>query len=277
MNYCIYCGAPLDSDSQFCANCGKKIKMCHRCGAVLKGDSLFCARCGTHLNTQIDPIINYQQSVPPLNSIQEEADVIDEWEEENNKKWKYLFGGIALVVVLTLSWVGFTQFNKYTHIDIHELLENLQLPKDYYQSAKEIVNKPDFDLDNYKGNDKYVLRGWIVYNQKYGSEIRFNNKSFNFEKDDIDEFFWVIGHILDCWNTSPAKAVYKTERDGSFDSVIYKSTFYYSSAKSGGTQYVAIIDLNNDNIQFQSVDGQYKADFKQVKLYERRDGSADPL
>ena len=122
MNCCIYCGAPLDSDSQFCANCGKKIKMCPRCGAVLKDDSLFCARCGTRLDTQPVPFTNLQQATSPVTIIQEEAEIADEWEEEENKKWRYLVGGIAVVVLLIVSWLGYTQFYKLTHIDVDKLL-----------------------------------------------------------------------------------------------------------------------------------------------------------
>ena len=202
-----------------------------------------------------------------MTSQQEEAEVVDEWEEEHNKNWRYLIVGIAVVVLLTVSWLGYTQFYKYTHIDVHELLDNLQLPKEYYQSAKDIVNKPDFNLNLYRDGYEYTLRGWIVYNQKYSNEIRFNNKTFYSEKDDINEFYWVIGHIQDCWNTSPAEAVYRSERDGSFDWVTGESTFYYTSTKSRGIQFVLINDNDDEgNLLFQSVDGKYKADFQQVHI-----------
>ena len=267
MNSCIYCGAPLDSDSQFCANCGKKIIICHRCGTVLKDDSLFCARCGVRLHIQTAPFMNSQQLVPSMTSQQEDVEVVDEWEEEKSKNWRFLIGGIAVVVLLTLSWLGYTQFYKYTHIDVHGLLESLQLPKEYYHSAKEIVNKPDFNLNLYQNGYEYTLRGWIVYNQKYGNEIKFNNKTFYSNKDDINDYYWVIGHIMDCWNTSPAMAVYRLEHNGNFDRVSSESTFYYSSTKSGGTQFVTINDYDNEsNLLFQSVDGQYDANFKQVHI-----------
>ena len=267
MKCCIYCGAPLDGDSQFCANCGKRIKMCPRCGAVLKDDSLFCAKCGMKLDIQTAPIINSQQLVPSMTSQQEDVEVVDEWEEEKNKNWRYLIGGIAVVVLLTVSWLGYTQFYKFTHVNVHELLNELQLPKEYYQSAKDIVNKPDFNLNLYRDGYEYTLRGWIVYNQKYGNEIRFSNKTFYSEKDDINEFFWVIGHIQDCWNTSPGEAVHNTERDSSFDWVTGESTFYYTSTKSRGIQFVLINDYDDEgNLLFQSVDGRYEANFKQVHI-----------
>ena len=267
MNSCIYCGAPLDNDSQFCANCGKKIKICPRCGTVLKDDSSFCARCGTRLDIQTATFMDSQQVVPSMTSQQEYVEVVDEWEEEKNKNWRYLIGGIAVVVLLTVSWFGYTQFYKYTHIDVHELLDNLQLPKEYYHSAKEIVDKPDFNLDLYRNGYEYTLRGWIVYNQKYGNEIKFNNKMFNSNNDDINDYYWVIGHIVDCWNTSPAVAVYRPERNGSFDRVTLESTFYYTSTKSRGIQFVLVDDSDDEgNLVFQSVDGRYEATFKQVHL-----------
>jgi predicted nucleic acid-binding Zn ribbon protein len=267
MSNCIYCGASLDSDSQFCANCGKKIKMCPRCGAVLKADSSFCARCGTRLDGQNVPFMPPQTQTSPVTIFQKEAEVIDEWEEERNKNWRYLIGGIAIVVLLIVSWLGYTQFYKYTHIDVYELLDNLQLPKEYYHSAKEIVNKPDFNLDLYRNGYEYTLRGWIVYNQKYGNEIKFNNKMFNSNNDNINDYYWVIGHIMDCWNTSPAVAVYRTERNGSSDRVTLESTFYYTSNKSRGIQFVLVNDYDEKgNLEFQSVDGKYEANFKQVHL-----------
>lgn len=204
MKYCIDCGAPLDNDSQFCSNCGKKINICPRCGTVLKDDSLFCARCGTRLDTQKEPYVNPQQLVPPVISLQEKTDIVDEWEEEKNKNWRYLIGSIAVIVLLIASWLGYTQFYKFTHIDVHGLLSELQLPKDYYHSAKDIVNKPNFDLNYYQGSQKYTLRAKIVYYQKYGNEIRFNNKTFNSDDKALEDFYWTIGHILDCWNTGPA-------------------------------------------------------------------------
>lgn len=267
MYSCVYCGAPLDDDSQFCANCGKKIKLCPRCGTVLKDGSLFCAKCGTRLDEQNVPVIKSPQVAYPVTSQQEEAVVVDEWEEENNKKWWYLIGGIAVFIILTVSWYGYNQFYKYTHIDVHELLSELQLPKEYYHSAKEIVEKPDFDLNYYQDNQKYALRGWIVYNKKYGNEIIFNNKSFNSDKDDIEEFYWVIGHIFDCWNTSPAVAEWLSMRYSSFESVNGKSSFYYTSNKSKGIQFVTLGKCDNEgNLLFKSVDNKYEANFKQVHL-----------
>lgn len=266
MNYCIYCGSPLDSDSQFCANCGKKIYLCPRCGAVLKEDSLFCAKCGTRIDTQTVPFINSPQVIYPTKPLQEKEIVVDELEEEDKNKWIYLLGGIAIVVLLTISWIGYNQFYKYTHINVHELLENLQLPKDYYHSAKEIVNKPDFELQKYQKGRKYALRGWIVYNQKYGNEIKFNNSTFRSDNYSLDDYYWTIGHIMDCWNTSPAEAKYEFDHDG-YKWVSNTSTFYYTSNKSRGIQFAMINDYDKEgNPIFQSVDGKYEANFKQVHL-----------
>ena len=262
MNCCIYCGAPLDIDSQFCANCGKRIKICPNCGSVTKVDSVFCAKCGTRLDIQTISPMDSLQRVTPVVPLREE--VVYENEEEK-RTWLYLLCGCAFIILLTLSWYGYTQIYKYTHIDIHELLEELQLPKEYYHSAKEIVNNHDFDLKQYQEGRKYELRGWIVYNQKYSNEIRFINKSFNKDDESIKDFYWVIGHILDCWNTTPAEAVFEEDHDGAIW-VTDESTFYYTSTKSRGIQFVVIEYDQVGNPKFQSVDGKYEANFKQVHL-----------
>lgn len=266
MSCCKYCGAPLDVDSQFCANCGKRIKICLRCGSVSKGDSVFCAKCGSILDVQtISPMVPPQIITPAFPQKEKEEEIVYDEEEEKRKIWLYLLSGFALVALLTLSWYGYTQFYKYTHIDVHELLEELQLPKEYYHSAKEIVNRKGFDKDYYF-NNKYMLRGWIVYNEKYGNEIKFNNKSFNSDKDAIEGYYEVVGHILDCWNTSPAVAVYEQDRQG-ISWVNEESTFYYTSNKSKGIQFVMISNYDEKgNLEFQSVDGKYEANFKQVHL-----------
>ena len=262
MNNCIYCGAPLDDDSQFCTNCGKRIKLCPKCGSVLKGDSLFCAKCGTRLDMRTSPI-GPQQIATNTTTLKVDENVADDVVEEEKRNWVYLISGCAIIALLILSWLGYTQFYKYTHIDAHKLLEELQLPKDYYHSAKEIVNSKGFDKDYYL-NNKYVLRGWIVYNEKYGNEIKFNNKTFDSDKDDIEGYYEVVGHILDCWNTSPAVAKYEQDRQGVYW-VKEESTFYYTSAKSKGIQFVMIND-EKGYLEFQSVDGKYEANFNQVDL-----------
>ena len=106
MNECKYCGAPLDDDSQFCANCGKKIepqgKTCPCCGAEVEDDSAFCSKCGTRLNSQIVPPVNTSQIVTTLPSQEEAAEEenVYEWEEEKDRKWWYIIGGIVVAAIL---------------------------------------------------------------------------------------------------------------------------------------------------------------------------------
>ena len=82
MSSCLYCGAPLESDSQFCANCGKKIELCPRCGAMIKADGLFFAKCGARLDMQVPSIMNSPQVVCIESPPQIEDEVVDEWEKE---------------------------------------------------------------------------------------------------------------------------------------------------------------------------------------------------
>ena len=47
--FCKNCGAPLESGSLFCGECGAKNapEFCSNCGAKLNPGSKFCANCGT--------------------------------------------------------------------------------------------------------------------------------------------------------------------------------------------------------------------------------------
>ena len=47
--FCKNCGAPLESNSLFCGECGAKNapEFCSNCGAKLNPGSKFCANCGT--------------------------------------------------------------------------------------------------------------------------------------------------------------------------------------------------------------------------------------
>ena len=105
MKNCKYCGAPLDDDSQFCANCGKKIelqvKTCPRCGADVEGDSAFCAKCGMKLDAQvISPVNTPQVVIPATPSHEAEEEIVYEVEEEKDRKWWYIIGGIVVAVIL---------------------------------------------------------------------------------------------------------------------------------------------------------------------------------
>lgn len=105
MKNCKYCGAPLDDDSQFCTNCGKKIelqvKTCPRCGADVEGDSAFCAKCGMKLDAQvISPVNTPQVVIPATLSHEAEEEIVYEVEEEKDRKWWYIIGGIVVAVIL---------------------------------------------------------------------------------------------------------------------------------------------------------------------------------
>ena len=83
MKNCKYCSAPLDDDSLFCANCGKKVepqdKTCPQCGAEVEDDSVFCAKCGMRLDAQIVAPIDSQLIVTPFTPLQEEEEVLEEF------------------------------------------------------------------------------------------------------------------------------------------------------------------------------------------------------
>ena len=100
MKKCVYCGAPLDDDALFCANCGKKIeaqgKRCQQCGAEVEADSLFCARCGFRLDGQPSDIPTFEEET-----------------EEKDKTWIYVIGGLLAAALLIFGgyFVYRTYFN----------------------------------------------------------------------------------------------------------------------------------------------------------------------
>lgn len=127
MKFCLYCGAPLDNDSQFCTNCGKKIesqgKTCPQCGAEVEDDSAFCSKCGTRLNSQIVPPVNTSQIVNPTLPSQEvaEEENVYELEKEKNRKWWYIIAGIVIVALLALGWYYYSHNHESPEVDSAEL------------------------------------------------------------------------------------------------------------------------------------------------------------
>ncbi len=116
MKNCKYCGAPLDDDSQFCMNCGKKIepqgKTCPRCRSEVEDDSAFCAKCGMKLDAQAITPVDIPQVVIPATPSQEVAEeIVYEWEEEKDKKWWYIIGGIVVTAFLVIGGYFFLKHN----------------------------------------------------------------------------------------------------------------------------------------------------------------------
>lgn len=52
---CRQCGAALDLNARFCANCGTPVERCVNCDAVLLSGALFCAECGTPVESKTPP------------------------------------------------------------------------------------------------------------------------------------------------------------------------------------------------------------------------------
>ena len=115
MKNCKYCSAPLDDDSLFCANCGKKVepqdKTCPQCGAEVEDDSVFCAKCGMRLDAQIVAPIDSQLIVTPFTPLQEEEEVVYEWEEDKDRTWWYVIGGIVVAAILVFGGYYLYKYN----------------------------------------------------------------------------------------------------------------------------------------------------------------------
>jgi len=118
MKNCNYCGAPLDDDSQFCSNCGKEVepqgKTCPQCGAKIEDDAAFCSKCGMRLETQTEPPAATPQVVIPETSSQEE-EIVYELEEEKDRKWLYIIGGVIIVALLSIG--GYFLFKQNSNND----------------------------------------------------------------------------------------------------------------------------------------------------------------
>ena len=168
MKDCIYCGAPLDDDSLYCANCGKKIesivKMCPNCGSVLLDNSIFCTKCGTKLDKQECGHRASFQIDTASNSPQEEEEVIYDWEEKKDRKWWYIIGGILAIVLLAFGWYG------YKHYLVKPNIENLELSFDEDSLFVERVNNWN-ELHNNKGFDNNVNIPYAESVFYYGSEM----------------------------------------------------------------------------------------------------------
>ena len=117
MRNCKYCGAPLDVDSIFCSNCGKKIekqgRTCPKCGNNVFDDSVFCEKCGTRLDECSAPNIDYTMGVTSDNNPKEESEIIYDWEEEEkNRTRKSIILSIVLILILiTSSCVIYKNYN----------------------------------------------------------------------------------------------------------------------------------------------------------------------
>ena len=148
MKKCIFCGAPLDDDSQFCTNCGKKVepqgKMCPQCGAEIEDDAAFCSKCGMRLDVQTEPPATTPQMVIPENSTQEE--IVYEWEEEKDRKWWYIIAGIVIVALLAIGWYFYSHNLESSKVDNNELTPEKET------SFVELIKKWD-DLHNNKQFD----------------------------------------------------------------------------------------------------------------------------
>ena len=52
---CEHCGAPIEADQHFCANCGSPVhnELCPSCGRKNRAGDLFCSSCGTKLEVRL--------------------------------------------------------------------------------------------------------------------------------------------------------------------------------------------------------------------------------
>ena len=118
MNNCVFCGAPLDNDALFCANCGKKIekhgKTCPRCRSVALDESVFCAKCGTKLDeVTIHDMANSQTFTPEIFQQKEDDIIYDQDKDDRIRKWKSIFLSFLLVVMLIVG--GYIIYKNYNN------------------------------------------------------------------------------------------------------------------------------------------------------------------
>ena len=97
MKQCPNCGARIDDDSRFCAECGKEIPqgtVCPHCGASMNDGDVFCQNCGKK---------------PTDNPIEDNEAVYEEEAKKKSGFKKYLPYIIGAVVVLAI--IGYFNSN----------------------------------------------------------------------------------------------------------------------------------------------------------------------
>lgn len=217
MKVCNFCGAPLDDDALFCANCGKKLenlgKRCPKCGTVVMDDSVFCAKCGARLDEQVVTPIESSQIVPPVMPLQEEEEVIYDWEkDEKARKWKIVIWSIVLIIILSAG--GYFIYRNYNKNGSHSANEQLERkPIALKGSINETIGfsmKLHFNGNEVEGTEHYD-------NQKAGDNISI--------KGTIDENSYLTLHEYD-------KAVECGKFEGFLHENSYSGTFTNSKGKS---------------------------------------------
>ena len=234
MNECKYCGAPLDDDSQFCANCGKKIepqgKTCPCCGAEVEDDSAFCSKCGTRLNSQIVPPVNTSQIVTTLPSQEEAAEEenVYEWEEEKDRKWWYIIGGIVVAAILFIGG-----YYLYMHNNKSVSPSNVERRT---IALKGIINETiGFSMKlQFKGND-------VEGTEHYDKQKEKDTLSIKGTIDENDNL------ILHEYNNNIECGTYK----GIFSGDLYSGTFTNSRGKS--MPFTAIVANESDLIEDEKI------------------------
>lgn len=113
MKTCRFCGAPLDEDALYCANCGCDVKAqgmsCPQCGAPLDEGALYCANCGCDVKaqgmschqcgTELDEnAFNANCDVRP--DMPQDSVPIYKVEKKRDLRWLFLLVGILIGILI---------------------------------------------------------------------------------------------------------------------------------------------------------------------------------